>query len=449
MNKYKPVLLCICSTFGLMTICFYNRYPFYDGDTHSYLYTAFHTDLPIERPPFYGKFIRLTSLWTSLWFTIFSQCLILAYLLVRYISLLNPGKSVLRFGMLSMLSIVGFTCVSWVCTYLCPDIFGGILLMGILLYLFDKNPGRIHSILYLAIILFGALVHNSHFLIIVLFSVSILIYALIRKYKPWLKKGLTLLSVAALTYLSICTLNYRYGRGFTFSPASQLFIVAKFASNGILKTYLDDNCEKKNLKLCACKDEITPYPWEFMWPAPSTQLSKIGVWDSSSREFKGIVKDIFTTPKYLKMYLVKSFFTTFQQFCEIQVEKPLYRPTNTPANGYFNIYFSDEYNDFLASRQNNNTLDPSGFNMVYYLFFALSSLWVLLLYAQSKNKEIALIYGCILVFFLINAYVTANFSTVCFRFQYRVFWILPATNAILILKYLQERYKDRLKEEIN
>jgi hypothetical protein len=39
------------------------------------------------------------------------------------------------------------------------------------------------------------------------------------------------------------------------------------------------------------------------------------------------------------------------------------------------------------------------------------------------------------LFFVVNAFVTSLGSTVIYRFQYRIFWILPATNAILMIKY--------------
>jgi len=77
----------------------------------------------------------------------------------------------------------------------------------------------------------------------------------------------------------------------------------------------------------------------------------------------------------------------------------------------------------------------SGCNMVYYLFFIITSLWVLMHYKTIAGEPIALIYCCIVLFFVINAFVTATVSTVHYRYQYRVFWVLPATNAIIIIRY--------------
>ena len=60
------------------------------------------------------------------------------------------------------------------------------------------------------------------------------------------------------------------------------------------------------------------------------------------------------------------------------------------------------------------------------------------------NKELAFIYCCILLYLVVNAFVTASLSAITYRFQYRVAWLLPAANAIVILKYY---YTTRSKKQ--
>ena len=440
--NYKLILLCCISALFLMVICFYNGYPLYGGDTHAYLHSAFDNWIPQDRPPFYGKFISLTSLGISLWSTIFIQCSIVSCLLVRYMHLLNSGRMSMRFGILCMVFITAFTCVSWICAYMIPDIFTGILLLTILLYLWDKKATRLVSAFYVLLITLAVMVHNSHFLLIILFSFLVLVYSFVKKNKTGLIKGMVMFAVGVLFYFSMCMLNKRYDQGFTFSPSSKVFIIARFASNGILEKYLDDHCGKKNLRLCTCKGQLPADTYSFMWPDSSSPLLKTDVWgDSSKKEYKGIILDVFTTPEYLRMYIGKSINSTFQQLCSIGVEKPFAFPADNWKILMLKTYFSSEYKELSGSKQNANVMETAGFNFIYTLFFVISSLLILVFYPYSAYKELYHIYAGILVFIVINAFTSSNFSMVSPRFQNRVFWVLPATNTILILKFLQSKYK--------
>ena len=225
-----------------------------------------------------------------------------------------------------------------------------------------------------------------------------------------------------------------------------MFIVAKFAESGILNEYLNDSCGKKKLNLCACKNDITPYPWDFMWPQAGSSLSNLGGWEKCKPEFNMIIHDVFTTPKYTKMFIEKAATSTIRQLTEIQdLGKPINMPPGHLERAFVKEYFDDEDKEFLRSKQNNDQIDPFIPNVFYYLFFALSSIWILLVCSQSANKQIFYLYLYIIAFLVVNAFVTSVFSTVSGRFQARIFWILPATNAILILKYFQKKYIDKIQ----
>lgn len=422
-----------------MFIAFYNGYPIYDGDTHAYLATGFTKVLLSDRPPFYGNFIRITSFWASLWYTIFFQCLILSYLLLRYIRLLNFGRPVFRYSLVSVITIVSFTAVSWVCSDLMPEIFAAILLLAILLYLFEDKQTIGRSVGYLLIVTLAIVVHNSHFLIVSLFACCILLCAIAKKHKQWIKKSMLLILISIGFYFYMCTQNFQSGHGFVFSPSAKLFTMAKLSSNGILKIYLNDSCKYKDLKLCPYKDQLPAYPWEFMWPPSFSPLVKFGNWDSSAAEFDGIIHDVFTNPKYLKMYAQKSFISTFRQLCEVQISMPT-AETDPYKSVRFKTFFEDEFNDFSISKQTTNSIGTHDFNVIYNLFFILSSIFLLFFYHRFQDTALLRIYSCILIFFLVNAFVTSTFSTVHYRFQSRIFWILPATNAVLIIRYLKYKY---------
>ncbi len=167
------------------------------------------------------------------------------------------------------------------------------------------------------------------------------------------------------------------------------------------------------MRLCTCKGQLPGDTYAFMWPAPSSPLSKIDVWgDSSKAEYKGIIYDVFTTPKYLRMYIGKSVTSTFQQLCNIGVEKPFAFPVDNWKILMLKTYFDTEYKELSGSKQNANVMETADFNFIYALFFVVSSLFILVLYPFSANKDLYLIYSCILTFIVINAFTSSNFSMV-------------------------------------
>lgn len=441
------IALLLITAVALMAVALYNGFPLTEGDTGAYIQQAIYPHFAEDRPPFYGLFLRVTSLWTSLWFTVFAQCLILSFLLLKYIQRVNvpnnesgsgqptSGSRALLLNLLIVFSIVSFTCVSWVCGYLMPDVFAGILLLAIVLFLSSPPGSLILQATYVAIILLAISVHNSHFLITALFSIVLLLVSIARKQKILLRRGLVLLSASALVFLTMCCMNAAKKYGFVFSRGKDVYLVARFAEAGILNAYLDENCGKKNLKLCAYRDQAPTGFSEFLWNADSP-LAKMGGWDSCREEYGSIVHDVFTTPRYLLMFARKSVTSTLRELTQVQApDHVLFEGKDLQPWKKVRQFFSDELPEYSQSLQNTTGLSATSCNYIFDLFFVLSSIWIMMFYRSAVNKEVAIIYCGIILFLFINAFVTATFATVIYRFQYRVFWILPATNAIVILKY--------------
>ena len=208
---------------------------------------------------------------------------------------------------------------------------------------------------------------------------------------------------------------------------------------GLLKTYLDDNCGKKNLRLCPYKDQIPARSWEFMWTEQSP-LARTGGWYSNKVDNNIIVHDIFTTPAYSVKFLQKAILGTLRQFTQITAPDfyMVLGENSSPSNSIKKFY-SDEHNEYKSSWQNTAGISATTFNIYYNLFFVLSCVWILFHFNLLKPHHIQT-YMFIVVFLFINAFVTSAFSTILNRYQNRVFWVLPATNAIFILDYYWKKY---------
>lgn len=459
MKRKESILLLLFTTLSLMVVALYNGYGLTWGDTGAYIYCGINNAIPMDRSPFYGWFIRYTSLWTSLWLTLFTQCLLTAYLLVQLIRFITrsdtedthpdlPPIRNKRFFMATVvLTIVSFTTIPWVTAYLMPDVFGATLLLATLLYLADKRKNiPLHSA-YVVIIAASILIHNSHALIAALFSGVLLLWGLVRKQVLVVKKSIVLLAVSVLSWVCMCSINAGNGYGFVFSRGSHVFMVTKFAETGILKSYLDDNCGKKNLKICKYKDNIPAYSWDFLWQ-PESPLYLTGGWDSNRVEYNNIIHDVLSTPKYQKMFVTSALTGTLRELTQIQApdEIPAQAGWASPAQR-IGTYYDDELNEYHHSRQNNGHISAAGWNYIYFLFFALSSVWVLL-NMRLVSRDVRFIYAVFFLFSVINAMVTATGSTVHYRYQNRIFWILPAINVILMVWYYWNRYQAARADDV-
>jgi hypothetical protein len=447
------LLLLVSATVSLMAIALYNGFPLVESDSGVYIEQAIYPHFTADRTPFYGLFLRITSLWTSLWFPIAVQSLILAGLLIKYVRHFLVSKPAptgnekgtgsspdFSFTLLTLFVIISFTCVSWVTSYLMPDIFAGILLLAIILYLSEQRISLGVAGLYLSIIFLAGLMHNSNFFILLLFSLLVMVWFRVKKVKIKTQRSAALVAVSVAVWVVMCSMNAIKKHGFVFSRGKDVIVLAKLAESGILGKYIDENCNNKNYKMCAYKNNIPATFSDFLWSGESP-LYKMGGWDSNRTEYKNIVHDIFTTPRYGNMFAEKTVISTLKELVQVQAPDLIsWQGQDTEPWKKVRQYFADELREYNTSMQNAHALSAAACNLVYYLFFILSTIWVLLLYSRVMTPELSFVYCCILIFFVINAFVTSVFSPVIFSFQNRIFWILPATNAIVMVKYYRSRY---------
>ncbi len=444
MNKKQYFLLLITGMLALNAIALYNGFALTESDTGTYINNALYGGLSPDRSPFYGIFIRHSSLRTSFWYTLFAQALIVTFLLIRFIRAMLGTFPGFRLAIIILATLTAFTCVSWTVSELMPDVFSGILLLTIILFLTNPAADKFNGVLYGAIIFGATIIHNSHLPIMILFASFVVIYALVSKNKLILVRGLVLLTLPFLFWLIVGIANNRRGNGFTFSKTSHVFMMARLSQMGILKEYLDDNCARKNLKICACRNDLPAFTWDYMWGAQSP-LTKVGGLDSAKTEDEQIIHDILTTPRYLIKFLQKSVTGTVRQLSKIGIADKTYQPSVLTSSPYWHIgaFIPNEAGEYQIAQQNTIGLDGSISNTIFYLFFFATGVWILF-HAQNLTRQHRFIYLLILVFFLVNAGITSTLSTVHCRFMNRVFWILPATNSIIMIGYYWQKMEQKM-----
>lgn len=446
-----PILSVMAASLLLMWYAFYNGYPMVTSDTGAYVYFTFDFQVLKDRSSFYSVWLAITGLRTlqfagvrgSLWLPVFFQCLLLAVLFLRYYRMLGHDVEVKLPGYLLAVVIVAITTgVSFIAAYIMPDIFAAILLLAILQYLYENKPSAKWTLVYLCLVGLSILVHYSHFLIVPVFCSLMLLYAQITKQFPLRARLLNILGITAICWILACSINAIYGFGFTLSPGSHVFMAGKLVETGTMKKYLDEQCAEKQYKLCAYKDELPQQAYQYIWD-DNSPFKKIGGWDSSASEHRVIIRDIFTTPRYTANFAGIALQHTLEQlhFMCVEGNGQAFDEFSAPYKS-IDKHIKAELSQFGESRQQMQAIDNSSWANIQQIILIFSLLWMGLLFLKgSLQQHIAHVYITIVLFVVCNAFVTASFANVLDRLQIRIFWVLPATNILVLVNYYWVKYK--------
>jgi hypothetical protein len=327
---------------------------------------------------------------------------------------------------------------AFITSWLMPDVFTSVSIMCIGLLLFIEKLKRTDLFFISVIVVPGIAMHNSNFYIclgLMLLLLTGFVFKPVReKYK---KAGIRKKRVALIVLLIVISnlflsaVHYSYGAGFKGSRGGPVFIMSSLVDMGIMEPYLTENCSKKNFNICKYKDSI---PGNFLWDGNSP-VYLTGGWGANEEEYTAIVKDIVTTPRYLKTFVYNSAIFTCEQFFHFNTSEVV-KPSES-VNNAIATYYPNDFQRYAGSKQAAGTLNFDIANLIQNLIVAGCLLIYLLVFMFNKTTtRYQLLIAFILGALLVNAWVCGTFSGVFPRYQARVIWLLP----LPIFLYLMEHF---------
>lgn len=425
---------------GALVMCWfglYNRFPFVFPDTGAYIRTGFLGEVPIDRPLIYGLFLRHASLWQSLWLPIFVQAFLVSILIYLWVKYFSPGNNKKLTYWLAILLISFLTGVSKYVTFLMPDIFTAIMIMCSALLLFAPKMNSRDKIFSIVIFILSLTVHNSH-LMITLGSIIVLaileIFRKTRLVNSWKKLGLVTGCVITGGLL-IGTTHYAFGGSFIVSQNGHIFMLTRLIDLQLAQSHLDKNCGKKAYILCPYKDQLDE---NFLWGAESP-LYKLGGWSENEEEYKSLIGDILSDPKYLELAAIRSIEGGFVQFFHFDIENTEGMGPNTPPYDEIKRFYPYHIFEYEHSMQSRNWLGEQTRMLNTFQLFAvgISLCGLLALLFNSKSQSSRVWEKPLVIFLLIalysNALVCGSLSAIMPRYQGRVVWLIPVLFFLLLL----------------
>lgn len=435
----------------------------YTSDSGAYLMTAQSLSIPLDRSVFYSLYLRgLTDLMSLFTQPILGEIVVLPPLILLFVGIfqwvqkLFPTLSKLKqrwIFLLMWLCACFLTSMPWFLFQAMPDIFTAILCIYVLLFL--QTQSLRNSIVCASVILFAAVMHNANLITLTTFSIAIWISlkGYLGRKPQFLKKYITIAKSAALVGLSVLpwilliASNVWGGNGPTVGKGSHVFFMGKLCENGILKTYLDNECASKPNPFCAYKDSLPEHTWDFVWNSHGI-LEKTGGWHHSKELYNEIILGTLSKPKYIALHIQAAVSATAQQVILTHGGDGLTPlDTNATLAQELKLHYPSEYQAFLHdSQQQQGTINFEFYNHIYdWASLILIVAAIFCLYRRPQPLLIAFL--CIAgLFILCNAFSTACFANVLARLNARDFWILPMLCAGIILEYLFSLYDGKNSE---
>lgn len=433
-------------TLGVATVllawpALWNGYPLVYYDSVDYLVMPFTWDMPIYRTAGYGVFALTGRLAHSLWGVVFTQSLMVAYVLYETFRLFMPrAPKRALVGFTILLSLL--TGLPWFTSEIMPDTFTGAVVLSVLLLAFHNgtlNPWRQWTLV--AILAVGTAAHTSHFAIVGgLILCLVAAKWLIGRGWPMLMPRLRMVTISFVVALGIAVgSNWMMtGRAFLTQPNAVLAL-GLLVQDGLAKRYLDDVCKKPGVdkpRLCVARNRLPSNANEFLWH--NDDFWKLGGWggmqDEAYRIIQGCLTDYPFTYAWLSLKL------TFQQLAMVATGDGL-EPMQ-PFIGYaVRDYYPREMAAFLNAEQQAG-LDFTFINdlQVPIQLASFLALFVILWVAWRRRERVGVTLAVfVLLAFLGNAFVCGALSNPNDRYESRIGWIAVLMVALTSARLMEKR----------
>ena len=431
-------LLVLLSILALLWPAIYNGFPLVYSDTGSYIHSGFNSLVPIDRPIFYGLFVRHTSLAHSLWFVIISQAIVVWFVLFMAIRIINK---VYPFT-LTLLGVITLSLTTGVSNYtsqIMPDIFSAIVILGFTTLALSKEYKILDYILLLIVIL-SITLHLSNLIIVIGLGIICLILMILKFIS--FKKTPLLIFCILFPFLIIYGTNYSLTGKAKLSKASNVFIVARMIETGVVKDFLNENCNNDTYIFCNKIDQLPSSSVGFIWnddsPLFDEECRSVNwtyCWEEKNEELGKLSLDIIKNPKYRNKLISRYSIDFFQQLIDFDIGVLTPQTKNSTSYRLIDEKIHNDLYSYTQSKQYGKVLKFKILSIIQYITVILSLLIVVILLLIKRNKTLIQYLSLILFGIIGNALTVTVLSTILDRYQSRIIWLIPFVCFLIVISY--------------
>ncbi len=425
-------LAVLLGALGVLIVPLVNGYPLVYADTGTYLASAFEGLVPIDRPFWYGLFIRGLSFGgATLWPVVVVQALLCALAIHRIADLLLPPTRAAVATVVLCVLLGPFTGLGWFAGQVMPDVLTavGAVSMAFLILRNERWPWRAFDV---ALVLLACWCHLSNLVILpVVGGVAVLLAP-----RPRRRAAVHAVALTGCAWAGLYAANGLLTGAPQVSRASHVFLMGRLVDAGLLQPWLQEHCPTERYGICAYLDSLPATSRAFLW-YPESPLQRQGGWEATREEYGRIVRGTLTEPRYLAGHLRASIGSTAEQLTATAladgVMSPWFGDASTPPYRMVEQHLPHELHAFRRTWQTTarGRLNSSVFDRVHALLLGLSAIGGLLLLlrrgtAAPVRMAVALAFAVV----LIGAWACASLSVVDPRYLARDAWLLPMVVAL-------------------
>lgn len=447
------LFLLLAAGLVLCAFAIVNGYPLVYSDTGTYINSGFENEVPFDRPILYGLFLRHISLKATLWLPVFFQGLMTAWSIRFLINRFPWTISFRRKVFVSCIVILtAFTGVAQKVSNLLPDYTTALIPIIAVAFLSGEKLTRTEKIIATTLLFFSFLAHGSNLYIglLAVLILSILKLFLRNSFELIDKKQLIFLwSGTGAAFALMLTMNACYtGQPFV-SRNGSVFMTGHLADCGLLDEFLIEKCEEKHYELCEWKGTFSRV--DFLWDDVSSPHYKTGGWNRNEGRYNTMLRDFFTSPKFLGKYIKSTLILgtkqVFDSGLHTEMENLPMKEGSAPY-GQIKWRFPAELSEYTAAKQYNNRLDYAVNNMLQNAALLLSIVLIPIGCVHLRSRSNA--YRNIIMFLIFSATVIFSNGIVCAgltisnsRFGSRVIWLVPFVMVLIaaeLIRYKKNKY---------
>jgi hypothetical protein len=428
-------------------------YPVLHGDSGVNIISGFERFAPVERPVVYSIFLWITSLGYSLWFTVLAQAVLTAVVLFIFLNRILKSMF-LPFIYLSIILILSITTsIGYFTCQIKPDFLLPLVVLSIYSLLISDGNRKVEDVFLGMIVVLGLISHLSHLPVITgLFTACLALSLASGKFRfdHYLRKYLILFMLIISAWIIAPSINYLFTGSFTLSRVSNIFSTSRLIQAGVFQAYVHDKCkEDPDFRYCKYDSDLDRYTtyYDFLWDSNSflydyeyEKNNRQYCWLARNKEFGEIVDDIYSEPKYLKLFLIDALKVSINQLFSFNIPDQVSFKNHSFPPDMARQYLPADRHFIENSRQNSHDLTFPVQNILLLIITALSSLFIILALFRKRiiyfDSTLLFLGYSIFMLLIGNAFFVGIFAGNSDRFQSRVIWLIPLYALVILLHNL-------------
>ena len=410
----------------LLLPALWNGFPLLQWDTGGYLARWYEGTLVVSRSTVYGLLL-VAAQTPDFWPVVIVQSALAAWIIALVLQthrLPKPAHVVIAIGLLTALSSL-----PWLTSMLLTDIFAGLAVLCATLLTTSWMQLRVSERVALAgVIAFAAATHSATLLLLVcLIAIAAIVAIWWRTAVS--RRGVVCVAGAAMVGAGLLLAgNYAVARRIAWTPGGVSILWARMLQDGIVGRYLDEHCPRRDLQLCAYKDQLPATADEFLWGGGRDSLfNRLGRFAGLEAEMRTIALESLL--QYPAAQAKAALAATARQLVMVGSGEGVlaYLPHTRGIIARFTPRWAD---DMRAARQNAEGFVPFSTLNAIQIPVALGSLVALLVVVargayRKMFGRIETLAAVILLAVVCNAAICGVFSNPHPRYGARLAWLAP------------------------